>query len=71
MKTPSKSDPSRTRKPYTPQATQNRMLEEHLNGKSYRQIGRITGRYRETVSRILSQRDMVESSKNNGPGCSR
>jgi hypothetical protein len=60
VKTPSKSDPPQARKPYTPQATQNRILMEHLNGKSNRQIAKITGRYRGTVSRILAQRDMVE-----------
>ena len=60
VKTPSKSDPPQARKPYTPQATQNSILEEHLNGKSNRQIAKITGRDRGTVSRILSQRDMVE-----------
>ncbi len=48
------------RKPYTPQAVQNRVLEEHLSGKSNRKIAKITGRDRGIVSRILSQPDIVE-----------
>ena len=55
-----KSDPPQARKPYTPPATQNRIFEEHLNGKSNRQIAKMIGLDRGTVSRILSLPEMVE-----------
>jgi len=56
---PTKSDPPQARKPYTPQPIQNLMVAEHLNGKSNREIGRITRRDPATVSRILSQPDKI------------
>ena len=55
-----KSDPPQARKPYTPPATQNRILEEHLNGRSNRQIAKMIGLDRGTVSRTLSLPEMVE-----------
>jgi len=60
VKKNSNSDLPQARKPYTPRATQNRILEEHLNGKSIRKIAKMTGLDRGTVSRTLSQRELVE-----------
>jgi transposase len=45
---------------YTPQPVQARVVERHLDGASNRQIAKEEGLDRETVSRILSQRELVE-----------
>jgi len=56
VKTESGSD----RELYTPQPVQTRVVERHLDGASNRQIAKEEGLDRETVSRILSQRELVE-----------
>ncbi len=48
------------RGPYTPQPVQARVIERHLDGASNRQIAKEVGLDRETVSRILSQRELAE-----------
>jgi hypothetical protein len=44
---------------YTPKPTQTRVIARHLNGESNRRIAREEGIDRETVSRILSQKELV------------
>jgi hypothetical protein len=44
---------------YTPKPKQTRVIERHLNGESNRRIAREEGIDRETVSRILSQKELV------------
>ena len=55
-----KNEPGSNRKPYTPQPVQARVIERHLDGASNRQIAKEEGLDRETVSRILSQRELIE-----------
>ena len=45
---------------YTPQPVQARVIERHLDGASNRKIAKEEGLDRETVSRILSQRELLE-----------
>ena len=47
------------REPYTPKPKQTRVIARHLNGESNRRIAREEGIDRETVSRILSQKELV------------
>src|SRR5436309_15410874 len=45
---------------YTPQPVQNRVIERHLEGASNREVDTAEGIDRETVTRILSQKELVE-----------
>ena|ERR1700676_3289611 len=45
---------------YTPEVVQSRVIERSLEGASNREIAREEGIDRETVTRILSQRELVE-----------
>ncbi len=53
-------DSPRERNLYTPQPVQARVIERNLAGASNREIAREEGLDRETVHRILSQRELVE-----------
>src|SRR5258706_7521575 len=55
-----KNEPGSNRDLYTPKPVQARVIERHLDGASHRQIAKEEGLDRETVSRILSQRELVE-----------
>ena len=50
----------RVRGLYTPQPVQNRVIERHLDGASNREIAAEVGIDRETIPRILAQRELVE-----------
>jgi hypothetical protein len=47
------------REPYTPRPKQTQVIARHLAGESNRRIAREEGIDRETVSRILSQKELV------------
>lgn len=49
----------RSRGLYTPEPVRGRVLVRHMNGQSKREIARVEGIDRETVSRVLSQQEFV------------
>ena len=55
-----KKDSGGARELYTPQPVQARVIARHLEGVSNRQIAREESLDRDTVTRILSQRELVE-----------
>ena len=54
------TDSESCRELYTARPVQARVIERHLDGASNRQIAKEEGLDRDTVSRILSQRELVE-----------
>jgi hypothetical protein len=53
-------EPTR-RGPYTPEPVQARVISRHLSGESKREIARVEGIGRDTVGRILSQQEVLET----------
>jgi hypothetical protein len=52
--------PPKKRGPYTPAPVRSRVIARHINGQSNRDIAIVEGIDRDTVGRILSQREVVQ-----------